>query len=254
MYGWAVGQFITVVSSVGGKTFRSVGADAFTSRYYFPASTLTSLELAREGYATAFTTSTLNALQALTLGKVNPWSRFLAGLDPVPSTQTPAVAPTSVASLATTKSEQADSRELGAVDELRDWLGLTYEQIASATSIGLRTVHHWKQAGATPRPRTVRTLWRLHTLVHSIRRALGAADAIRWLRSGSPSYIDLIVAGDLAAVEDQARRLLFAAPIGERRFSAVRTEEEPPPRFVQRERRPNRATRRAKIVRRETDL
>jgi DNA-binding transcriptional regulator YiaG len=251
-YGWAVGEFITVSAPGSPYTIRPVGLGALGSLYSFPAGTLTSLELVREDYAIVFTTSTFKALRALTLHRARPWSRFLAGLDPVPSTQTPTVAAPHATAAATTELEAPESRELVAVEELREWLGLTYEQIAAATSIGLRTVHHWKQMGTAPRPRTVRTLWRLHALVHSIRRTLGVDEAMRWLRTGMPSPVDLIVAGELATVEDQARRLLFIEPIGERRFSGVPTEDEPASPVTRRGRSVCRATRRPRIVRRET--
>ena len=250
-YGWAVSEFITVAPPGSRYAIRPVGLGALGSLYYFPAGTLTSLELVRENYAIAFTTSTFKALHALTLHRARPWSRFLAGLDPVPSTQTPTLAAPHATAAAAPELEAPESRELVAVEELREWLGLTYEQIAAATSIGLRTVHHWKQVGAAPRPRTVRTLWRLHALVHSIRRTLGVDDAVRWLRTGMPSPIDLIVAGELATVENQARRLLFVEPIGERRFSGVTTEDEPASTVAQRGRSVRRSARRPRIVRRE---
>ncbi len=248
-YGWAVGEFITVAPSFGGNV-RIVGLGALSSLYSFPASTLTSLELVQENYAIAFTTSTFRALHALTLHRTRPWSRFLAGFDPVASTQTPTLAaPRATAHPGELK--QVESRELVAVEELRQWLGLTYEQVAAATSIGLRTVHHWKGAGAAPRPRTVRTLWRLHALVSSIRRTLGVGEATQWLHTGMPSPIDLIVAGELTIVENQARRLLFVEPVGERRFSGVMNAE-PPSNPAERGRSVRRSTRRPRIVRRET--
>lgn len=227
LYGWTVRQLVT--SEVrSGVTLQPSGLGWMGTYYYhLPASTPTMLEVVIENYAVAVTPGPFRALKALTLHRIGPWTRFLAGFDPVPALPTRTAAAEAPAPPVIREPESATSAELEAVEELRGWLGITYEQVATATGIGLRTVHHWKQSGATPRPRTVRLLWRLHALVHSVRRALGPDDALRWLRSGAPSPLDQIVDGDLSAAERRAQPLLFGQPLGERRFSGVATAEEP---------------------------
>jgi DNA-binding transcriptional regulator YiaG len=249
-YGWAVNQLTTTVVPV--NTIWRSSTLAWMSAYdLLPASTLTSLELVGFKYGNAVTSSTFRAIKALTLHRINPWSRFLAGFDPVPTAPTPASSePVSAVRADAAELVVADSKELDAVEDLRRWLGVTYEQVAAATNIGLRTVHHWKQSGAAPRPRTVRTLWRLHSLVHSIRRTLGPEEATGWLRSSSPSPLDLILAGDLAAVEDKARGLLFGEPIGERRFSGLAIVDQAVQPAARGRRTVARATRMPKIARR----
>jgi len=227
---------------------RQVGA-WWIGHYYLLKSTPTSLEIAPEPFAMALTPGIFGALRALTLRRITPWARFLAGFDPVPALATTTIAPKVAAAPKADESTVVESDELGAVEDLRSWLVVTYEQVAAATSIGLRTVHHWKHAGAKPRPRTVRTLWRLHTLVHSIRRVLGPDDALRWFRSGDPSPLDLIVAGRLTEAETQARPVLFPDANGERRFSGLVSAEEPRVITSRRVGSLARATRRPKVGR-----
>jgi hypothetical protein len=242
---WAVGELITSVGPLA-ATIRPVGT-SWVRYFDFRNSTPTTLETVPEQYAMAFTPGVFGALRALTLHRTSPWARFLVGFDPVPALGTTTIAPQVALAPDAHKSTADDSDELGAVEDLRRWLDITYEQVAAATSIGLRTVHHWKHAGAKPRPRTVRTLWRLHSLVYSIGRVLGPEDALRWFRLGDPSPRDLIVAGRLSEAETQARPVLFAEPLGERRFSGLIGSEETRATASPRVRSLARATRRPKV-------
>jgi hypothetical protein len=140
-------------------------------------------------------------------------------------------------------------RELSALEEIRHWLGFTYEDIAAATGIGLRTVHYWKQEHPVPRPRTVQALWRLYTLVRSLRRSLGPTDAVAWLRSGDPSPLELIRGGHLTEVEDRARSILFGSQAHENPFSSLQTRPEPAVLTPQRARSVGRSPRRVRTGR-----
>lgn len=247
-YGWAISELISVEAPAQYSS-KKRWLDLI-GHYYVPTGTLTSLESASEDYATVFTGTLFSALRRLALRRVSPWMRFLAGLDPVASSVTATIAPQSLQVPVLNAAKQ--SEELRAVEDLKRWLGITYEQVATAAGIALRTVHHWKKSGATPRPRTVRTLWRLHALVHGLRRALGPDEATEWLRSGQPSPLDLIVAGDITAVEARARRVLFKEPLGERRFSGAQTSTETRRQVTPRTQSLARADRRPKIARGRT--
>lgn len=115
----------------------------------------------------------------------------------------------------------ADSPELRAIEELRAWLHLTYEEVARVA--GLRSpslLHHWRQryrTGSPVRPRagTVEQLWRVHALARAVAEALQGADqgyAVQlWVRhpEAGVTSLDLLLAGRVDAAEQRARRLLF---------------------------------------------
>lgn len=101
---------------------------------------------------------------------------------------------------------------LGAVEELRDWLDLTYEDLSVITGIATNTFYHWRRTGAKPRPSTVRRLWRLHALVRALIAQLGQGQVAAWLHAGPHSPLDLLMNGDLEAAEEAAHVLLFRHP------------------------------------------
>jgi len=118
---------------------------------------------------------------------------------------------------------------LQAAEDLREWLDLTYTNLESITGIAKNTIHHWKRTGASARPSTVRKLWRLHALVHALSSQLGQKQAVEWLRAGPESPLDLLLAGDLEAVEARAGRLLFrppAKPSDQADYAPFRPEED----------------------------
>lgn len=112
------------------------------------------------------------------------------------------------------------SDALKAADELRQWLNLTYEDLEKITGIAKETFHYWRRTAATPRPSTVRRLWRVHALVRALRSRLGEERAREWLYSGHPNPIELLLQGNLEAVEVLAQKVLFSPP-------TARPEEQP---------------------------
>jgi hypothetical protein len=101
---------------------------------------------------------------------------------------------------------------LQAADDLRLWLGATYDDLQSITGIAKNTFHHWRRTGARPRPSTVRRLWRAHALVRALIARLGQDEAVTWLRTGPRAPLDTLFAGDLEAAEAAAHALLFRRP------------------------------------------
>lgn len=117
--------------------------------------------------------------------------------------------------------ELADAPELRAIEELRAWLHLSYEDVAHAAGLsGPSVLHHWRKryrTGSPVRPRasTLEQLWRVHALVRAVAEALEGADrgyAVRlWVRrpEDGTTPLELLLAGRVEEVERRARRLLF---------------------------------------------
>jgi hypothetical protein len=105
-------------------------------------------------------------------------------------------------------------------DDLRNWLNVTYEDLAGITGVGKTTFHHWKRTGAEPRPATTYRLRSVHALVRALIAKLGTAGASDWLRVGTPSPFDLLLQGKYGRVETMAHDVLFSqAGPPERNFS-----------------------------------
>jgi hypothetical protein len=110
---------------------------------------------------------------------------------------------------------------LSVAEDLRAWLGVTYDDLAAITGIGKTTFHHWKRTGAEPRPSTTYRLRSVHALVRALIAKLGVTGATEWLRVGTPAPIDLLLQGNYARVESLAHDVLFnQAALPERNFSA----------------------------------
>jgi len=115
---------------------------------------------------------------------------------------------------------------VAAVDDLLEWMQITHDELSAMTGIGRTTFFYWKKKGAAPHPKTMRPLWRLHSLGEGVVRALGEGGAARWFNSGSPSPRELLMAGDTDAAENLAHRLLFQQPsFRESRFAALGEED-----------------------------
>lgn len=96
-----------------------------------------------------------------------------------------------------------------AAEDLRHWLNLTWDDLASITGIAKNTFHDWKRTSRVQRPSTVRKLLRVQALVRAVRARLGPGRAAEWFRTGPLSPLDLMLAGDLDAAEEAGSVLLF---------------------------------------------
>ena len=116
----------------------------------------------------------------------------------------------------------ADAPELRAVEELRTWLRVSYEDVARVAGLsGASLLHHWRQryrTGSPVRPRaaTVEQLWRVHALIRAVAEALEGADESYavglWVRSPDEAGVtplEQLMAGRVDDVHRRARRLLF---------------------------------------------
>jgi hypothetical protein len=87
------------------------------------------------------------------------------------------------------------SAALAAAEELRDWLDLTYEDLAAITGIGRSTLFSWRhpQTGRSEvRPRRARLgrLNLLHAVIGELVDVLGVDRARAAIREGDPSRLD----------------------------------------------------------------
>lgn len=216
-----------------------------------PLGTVSTFEVSCDNFD-ALAPSRYKAYRVFALDNANPWRRYLPSSISERAEVTPTITP--VGALVSEGSGPARSAELSAVQDLREWLGFSYEQIAAATGIGLRTIHHWRQTGATPRSKTSRDLWRLHSLARAVRRALGQADSRAWFRTGTPTPLDLLTGGQLEAAERRARRALFTSPVGVSLVSGFDPEPHSETRLADRTRPIQRAARKPRLAaRRDAD-
>lgn len=107
------------------------------------------------------------------------------------------------------------SRAYGAFTELAGWLGMTQEQTAALLGIGRTTPLAWRR-GHEPQPARARRLFQTHALVKTLVRRLGIDATRRWLERGTPSPLELIRAGDVAAADDRADEIIFGPAVSSR--------------------------------------
>jgi hypothetical protein len=113
-----------------------------------------------------------------------------------------------------------------AAQQLRAWLGVTFDELSTMTGVGTSTFHSWNNSPVVPRPSKVRTLWRLFTLARSLQSRLGPGDAAVWLRSGDPSALRLLQEGRLDEVEAVARRSVVSpVALSPNPFMSARVED-----------------------------
>jgi hypothetical protein len=105
---------------------------------------------------------------------------------------------------------------VGAFERLMGWLDLTSQEVEAVTAVSRRTYFYWKQSQATPRPNTVRQLWKVYALVESVVRRLGEDGARSWLRSAPEPPLDLLRDGNIDFFQRAVSSLLFSGERGTR--------------------------------------
>jgi len=122
--------------------------------------------------------------------------------------------------------QQSGVSALDAVDAIVEMFELPMEAVTAMAGIGRTTPMYWRRTGTSPRPSTVRDLWRLYGMAMSLQAALGTAGTRVWLRSGASSPLTLLEAKDLGKFERLVSRVAFN-PVYTRAFSpAVDTNAE----------------------------
>jgi len=93
--------------------------------------------------------------------------------------------------------------------QITDWLGITYDQLASITGISRATFFYWRRPGIQPRPDNALRLQGLYSLTSLLVRRLGVHGARMWLRSGKSPAWNLLMSGDLAGLDARIRNAMF---------------------------------------------
>lgn len=119
------------------------------------------------------------------------------------------------------------SRAYRAFTELTAWLGMTQEETATLLGIGRTTPLAWRR-GHEPQPARARRLFQTHALVKTLVRRLGTDEARRWLGRGTPSPLELIRSGNVAAADDRAEAMIFGAAVPSRLDAWVDNDATPP--------------------------
>jgi hypothetical protein len=112
--------------------------------------------------------------------------------------------------------------------QIVDWLGLTYDQLATITGISRATFFYWRRPGAQPRPDSVRGLQQLYASTSLLVRRFGASGARAWLHSGPAPAWEYLIAGDFASLEDRVRSSLFATSLQARPLNRLLLDEASP--------------------------
>jgi DNA-binding transcriptional regulator YiaG len=99
--------------------------------------------------------------------------------------------------------------------QLREQFGLTQTELAHALGISLRTVQNWERAGVSGRPRQLRDLEELWTI---LKESIKGSDIPAWLRSESDSFasqrpIALLKEGKARDIIVEFRRLQAGEPV-----------------------------------------
>jgi hypothetical protein len=121
---------------------------------------------------------------------------------------------------------RAFAPHVAAVEDLRAWLGVSYDAIAAIAGVQRSVISWWRtqaRSGRDVRPRatTVRQLYRAHAIVRSVLMALeeepGAGAVQAWAVAGETNRrpIDFLMSGDIEAVESLAASLM-STPARER--------------------------------------
>ncbi len=119
------------------------------------------------------------------------------------------------------------SRAYRAFTELTAWLGMTQEETAALLGIGRTTPLAWRR-GHEPQPARARRLFQTHALVKTLVRRLGTDEARRWLGRETPSPLELIRSGNVAAADDRAEAVIFDAAVPSRLDAWVDNEAAAP--------------------------
>ncbi|HEX8103572.1 MAG TPA: hypothetical protein VF533_13230 [Solirubrobacteraceae bacterium] len=113
------------------------------------------------------------------------------------------------------------SRAYRTFRELMEMLSASQAEAAAAVGLSRGAVDTWRR-GREPQPRNARRLYRTHTMLKTLKRRLGGhAELQHWLEAGTPSAREMLLAGDLDAVDRMVSEIVFAgAPAASERIAA----------------------------------
>src|SRR5262249_6512508 len=79
--------------------------------------------------------------------------------------------------------DRATTDAVALVDQLVDWLGATYEQVANMAGVSRSALFYWRRPGAVPRSGSMHQLMRVHAVASLLVKRFGVDGARRWLHS-----------------------------------------------------------------------
>ena len=108
---------------------------------------------------------------------------------------------------------------LRAARELKDWLGLSWTELATAAGLNEGTIYYWQRTpSAAPRPATVAPLYELHSLTRAARDELSSEDDFRaWLHSPGieiTSPLEALRSANVEEYREAAQRIIFGSATG----------------------------------------
>jgi hypothetical protein len=103
-----------------------------------------------------------------------------------------------------------------AFKDLGGWLSAGDDQIADMLGIGRTTPYAWKRDGREPRPENARRIYEYQAVLDSLRRRLGSSGFQMWLREGSPSRRERLLAGNLESLDRDVHAVVFQSAGSER--------------------------------------
>lgn len=110
-------------------------------------------------------------------------------------------------------------------DELRQWLGISHDELSAISGINRGTFFNWTRSKAIPRAETVSRLLRVYALVRALRNQLGSTETAAWFRSGTPSPMDLLRRKEFDLAQRAAASVLFREePPDDLRYAAFAPE------------------------------
>jgi len=101
----------------------------------------------------------------------------------------------------------------GAVEDLRTWLNISLEEVASLAGVSARSLTNWRHRDTEPHPSSARRLLEIHAQIEALVRQKGEPEAVAWLRqpldNGQSRLTALADPMGAARVAADVRRTLF---------------------------------------------
>lgn len=107
-------------------------------------------------------------------------------------------------------------RAVGAVADLREWLGLSIAKVCRLTGLSESTLFYWVENPQTrPRIATIRPLMATWAVAGTVREVLGEEEAQRWWHSGRPSRLSRLLDGGPATLDELSQEVADLAGASE---------------------------------------